>query len=143
GRRRGGRAMTRTRLTWGLAAVAVVLPLGFAVGLGRIEPHGPPPALHASPVSHFPPAGLTFDRRTLGPEPGYRPQITNVRIVDLDRDGRPDVLVCDGQRNRVIWYRQQADGSFEEIPIGGELNCPCGTAVVDLDGDGDLDVVVA
>jgi hypothetical protein len=130
------------RVTWALLAAALLIPLGLAVGLPRLPPRGGTPTLHASPVSHFPPSPLAFDRWTLGPEPGYRPQITHVKIVDLDGDGLLDVIACDGRRNRVLWYRQRPPGGWDEIPLGDELNCPVGATVVDLDGDGDLDVLV-
>ena len=135
------------RVSWptaALVAVAVLIPLGV-IGVFAFTPPplGKPPELHASPVSHFPPASLLFDAQPLGTSTGYRPLVTNVRIADLDADGRPDVLACDGRRNRVLWYRNKADGVWVEAPIGDELACPVGTAVVDLDKDGDLDVVVA
>src|SRR5262245_42006544 len=133
----------RRRLTRGLLALAILLPVAFGIALVLLPPCGAPPPIFASPVSHFPPSALRFDRQSLGVDTGFRPQITNVKIVDLDTDGRPDVLVCDGRRNRVFWYRQLEGNRWEEIPLGDELNCPACATPVDLDGDGDLDVVVA
>jgi hypothetical protein len=133
----------RSALTPVLAAAAVLLPVAGYFGLGRVLPADRRVPVPVSPVSHFPAAALRFDRQTLGPEPGFRPQITHVKIADLDRDGRPDVIVADGQRNRVFWYRQLPDGRWDEVPLGGELNCPGPFAVVDLDKDGDLDLVVS
>jgi hypothetical protein len=94
-------------------------------------------------VSHFPAANWIADRQTLGPEPGYRHSITCVRILDFDRDGREDVLVCDARLNRVFWYQQRAGGRWDEIALGDEVRAPGGLAVADVDADGDLDVVVA
>src|SRR5262245_13414136 len=133
----------RSRLTPCLVAVALLLPVALVVAMATLPPRGAPPQMHTSPVSHFPPSTLPLDRQALGPEDAYRPEITNVKVVDLDRDGRLDVLVCDGRRKRVLWYRQTADNRFEEIPLGDEVNCPACATPVDLDGDGDLDVVVA
>ena len=85
---------------------------------------GTPVPVILSEVTHFPPTALAFDQKTLGPEPGFRPRITNVRVVDLDKDGRDDVLVCDAAMNRVYWYRRLADGKWDEIPLGEEVNRP-------------------
>jgi hypothetical protein len=131
------------RLTLCLLVVAILLPLAAAAALPYLpRRHDAMPA-RPSPVSHFPPTTLTFEQKPLGPAPGFRPQITNVQIADLDRDGRMDVIVCDAQQNRVCWQRALADDRWEEIPLGAELNGPACAAPADLDGDGDLDLVVA
>ncbi|MGH9145685.1 MAG: FG-GAP repeat domain-containing protein, partial [Vicinamibacterales bacterium] len=72
-----------------------------------------------------------------------RPRIANVAIVDLDRDGLADVLVCDALRNRVTWIRQSPRGSYAEIPVGGDIAAPAHVEGIDFEGDGDLDLVVA
>ncbi|MCI0699966.1 MAG: VCBS repeat-containing protein [Planctomycetia bacterium] len=130
-----------SRLTWILLALAVLIPIGIASGL-RYLPASSVPVI-TSQVSHFPPADLAFDQRELGPTPGFRPRITHVRIVDLNKDAQPEVLVCDAQRNRVFLYRPLPNSAWEEIPLGDELNSPAAATPVDLDGDGDLDLVVA
>jgi hypothetical protein len=133
----------RSRLTPALAAAAVLVPVAFAVAWPYLPDRGAPVPVRASPVSHFPPASLALDRQTLGREPGHRPRVTGVQIVDLDRDGRNDVLVSDAVLNRVFWYRARAGGGWDEVPLGDEVNRPAGMTAVDLDGDGDTDVVVA
>ncbi len=79
----------------------------------------------------------------IGGVPADKPWISHVNIVDLDQDGRPDVLACDDKLLAVVWLRQVAPGTFEEIVIGPELLAPVHTEAVDIDGDGDLDVLVA
>jgi hypothetical protein len=74
--------------------------------------------------------------------PDDRPLVANVAIADLDRDGLADVLVADAAANRVTWLRQSAPGSFSEQPLA-EVSGPAHVAAVDLDGDRDLDIVVA
>ena len=71
-----------------------------------------------------------------------RPQIANVQIVDLDADGLPDVLVCDATRNRVSWIRQSPRGTFTEELLA-EVRAPAHVEAIDLDRDGNLDLVVA
>jgi hypothetical protein len=77
-----------------------------------------------------------------------------VTVVDLDRDGRPDIVT--GKRYLahdidpgayeplgLYWYRNEGDGRFIKHVIdfgsktGGGMQIP----VVDIDGDGDLDIV--
>src|SRR5262245_54999905 len=68
----------------------------------EILPEGPP--------SEF------FEPRAVG-DPilgSERPQITNVQVADLDRDGLPDILVCDASKNRVSWIRQSPKGAYVE-----------------------------
>jgi len=70
-----------------------------------------------------------------------RPRIANVAIADLDRDGLPDIVVCDALRDRVTWLRQSPKGTFTETTIAA-VAAPAHVQVIDFDRDGDLDVVV-
>ena len=47
------------------------------------------------------------------------PQISNLQVIDLDRDGLPDILVCDVIRGQVTWIRQSPEGTYTETPVGG------------------------
>ena len=71
------------------------------------------------------------------------PIIAHVTVGDLDLDGRNDVLACDINLGRVVWSRQQADGSFHEQVIGEPIAAPVHVEIEDIDDDGDLDVLVA
>ena len=63
-------------------------------------------------------------------------------IADLDGDGLPDVLVCDALRDRVSWIRQFPRGSYTETVVAS-VHAPAHVTAIDIDGDGDLDLVVA
>lgn len=87
-----------------------------------------------------------FRHEAIGPRPRFRPTITNVQVVDFDGDGGGDVLVCDAQKGAVFLYRRDegADGGpWTETLLGEGLLAPAHATVVDLDKDGDADVVVS
>ncbi len=88
------------------------------------------------------PPGLRFEAKPVGDAPATeRPTITDLRLVDLDGDGRPEVLVCDDGAGRVSRLRH-LDGGWREEPIF-DVRAPSRTAVFDYDGDGHLDLAVA
>lgn len=70
-----------------------------------------------------------------------RPKITNVKITDLDRNGKPDILICDDVSGRVSWIRIE-DGKWNEVYLA-DIVTPVKTTVFDFNGDGHLDIVVA
>lgn len=133
----------RSRLTIVLVAAVVLTPIALAWAIQSVEPIEVPLAAIKTDYMQFPATRWPFEPGRIGPEPRYRPRITNVQIVDLDKDGLPDVLACDAQRQRVFWYRQAPRGAWTEITISDELPAPCHAAVVDFNGDGRPDVVVA
>ena len=71
------------------------------------------------------------------------PIIAHVLLEDLDQDGMLDAIACDVDRHEVVWMRQNPDGSFTERVIGANIDAPVHAEVADMDGDGDLDVLVA
>src|SRR5437762_10786230 len=101
----------------------------------RARAHFVAPAVAPSPK-------VAFEKAFLG-DHTTATRIANVQILDFDGDGKNDILVCDSARNAVILYRQNPTGTFEERVLGAGLKCPAHATVVDLDKDGDLDVVVA
>jgi hypothetical protein len=77
--------------------------------------------------------------RTFEPGPDARaPQVQPVLVHDLDRDGRPDVILAGA--NRVFYNRGNFE--FEDGPL---LENPAGfltsAALGDLDGDGHVDLL--
>jgi hypothetical protein len=102
--------------------------------------------------------GLLILRRATKQAPWERDEIAlaprsgggkGVRVGDIDRDGRPDVVYsCEGadrDRSGVVWLSRQGEG-LDSTWKDHEISGPAGTKfdlvqLLDLDQDGDLDVV--
>ncbi|MBI2922098.1 MAG: VCBS repeat-containing protein [Planctomycetes bacterium] len=86
------------------------------------------------------PGAPAFARQAVGKRP-LEARVANVNVADLDGDGAPELLVCDGGANAVLRFRRTGEAWAEDVLA----ECPAAghTAVVDADRDGDLDVAVA
>ncbi len=76
---------------------------------------------------------------SLGPA-GARPYA--LAVHDVDRNGRPDVIVGYGDARPTIFFND-APGRFTPVAFGDTDGMAYGFAVADLDADGLLDIVVA
>ena len=85
---------------------------------------------------------LVFEKGEVGiPCTSDRPKITHVNVTDLDRDGNKDILICDDVAGRVSWIRIE-EGKWNEVYLA-DIVSPVRTSVLDFNGDGHLDIVVA
>ncbi len=81
----------------------------------------------------------------IGSPAGFEPAL--VVAGDLDLDGRPDAVIVDASQREVRFLRGAPDlrfesaGVFQLSAVGQET--PGGIRLVDLDGDGDLDLGLA
>jgi hypothetical protein len=82
---------------------------------------------------------------------GRVPHPCHVEPVDLDRDGRLDLLVADlgilkpddRLQGSVRWLRRLPRGGFQAVALATGLPRVADVQAADFDGDGDLDLVVA
>jgi hypothetical protein len=86
---------------------------------------------------------LRFQPEVLDPRTGT----IHVPVCDLNRDGRPDfVALVSNESESVDVFLNQGDGKFRRQVLWQAPDLTFGSSgieVVDLDGDGDLDVVYA
>ena len=71
---------------------------------------------------------------------------TSILAGDIDGDGDLDIIgASSGFSDKVTWWENQAGKDPEWIPhtVGGELNYATAVHAVDIDGDGDLDILEA
>ena len=114
--------------------------VGIALGGGcNREPEKTSAAPARAQTAHVP----RLRPEAIGARPAGTPWIAHITPVDLDRDGRLDVLACEAQANQVLWLRQKEDGSFEEKIIARGMKAPVHAEAVDFSGTGHLDVLVA
>ena len=72
-----------------------------------------------------------------------QPNVVSVATADLDGDGYRDVVVSSNNPEKVVWYRNNGDGTFgtTQYVISTFSGVSVGNvAVGDLDGDGRVDV---
>ncbi|MCA9119709.1 MAG: VCBS repeat-containing protein [Planctomycetaceae bacterium] len=133
-----------SRVTLSLLLLATVLPIGIYRGFS-LEQSPTIPVLGLPFRQDFPESQRRFAKGRIGPAPRYPGIITHVQVLDFNRDGRSDVIVCDAQRGRVLWYSQSEQDQWEEVVLNRDrlLAAPARATIVDLDGDGDRDVLVA
>ncbi len=127
------------------------LALGCALAAGLLGLTGcnkPPPArLKATgPAKHSGPQDATglLTGTELGTFGELPPWIAHVKVIDLDQDGLDDIVFCEAQDNEVRWIRQTAPGQFApEALLAGDLSGPVHVEGADMDGDGDIDLIVS
>ncbi len=126
-----------------LAAAAIAVIAAGAWWMIRPGPAGDTVADSASTSVPASTTAARFTARSIGDgiRGEERPQIAHVAVADLDRDGLPDVIVCDATRNQVTWIRQAPRGSYTETLIA-HVPAPAHVEAIDFDGDADLDLVV-
>jgi hypothetical protein len=127
-------------IRWRVATAALV---GLLAGCSPTERPAPPDSRGSILPKGLPSTFLVRQPIGAALAPRERPQIAHVNVADLDVDGLADVIACDVLKNQVVWIRQSPRGTFTETPIGGTIDAPAHAEPVDIDRDGDLDVLVA
>lgn len=124
------------------SAILIVLLIGWLGGSRWREWFVARSTDNSGSIEIGPPLKL-FSPQPIGKDSSTPPRISYVQVVDLDRDGLMDILVCDCVDNTVSWIRQTNQGEFQERVLADNLVAPARVECVDYEGDGDLDIFVA
>ena len=100
---------------------------------------------HLAPDPAPTPSSTSFEPFVLGnpkgPDRHRLPVVGHVQIVDLDRDGLPDVLVSDTGQSKVTWIHRVGP-EWREEPLAA-LPYPTHTQLIPGSRSGSWDIVVA
>jgi hypothetical protein len=64
-----------------------------------------------------------------------------MHVLDVNGDGRRDVVTSMGHDYGVCWFEQRADGTWQQRVIDNTWSQAHASTLVDLNGDGQLDLV--
>ncbi len=96
-------------------------------------------------ASRYEASPLLFHSQPLGAKAEYLPRITNVQILDWNNDDASEILVSDAEHNTILSFGRDSSGRWleTELVARDRFSDPARTTVVDIDQDGDADMVVA
>lgn len=102
----------------------------------------PMPAIPGAPSSPAPGAPTEAASRPTAP-PARPPEYAFMYVVDVNKDGRADILTTMAHSYGVLWFEQLADGGWRHRIIDSTWANAHSSALSDVNGDGQPDLVAA
>ena len=145
-----GAAANRDHAAWKEHAIGAVGREAMFADIGDVNGDGlPDVAVAAKPADillYLRNADGTWQEQTLTLDGTNLGDAKAVKIADLNGDALPDlVFTCEnakGEREGIVWLEQQRGGAWKQHTLGGPEGLKYDLMqTLDLDGDGDLDVI--
>jgi hypothetical protein len=98
------------------------------------------------PTSPAPPGAVSAPQAapSSAPQPPARPaEYAFMYVIDINKDGRSDVLTSMAHSYGVLWFEQTSDGQWTRRMIDNTWANAHSSAMADLNGDGQLDLIAA
>lgn len=126
----------------------ILLALTFVIPLTGWLVYDYVPAVKNAPEAldvaiNYPWSPGKFQKRAVGDVFNGHPRICHVQITRLQPDGPVGTLICDAGSNTVSFCHSEDSQKWHETVLLQDVIAPAHATVVDIDSDGDLDILVA
>ncbi len=125
-----------------LVALLAVIPLVTWLVLPQLHSLRSTPEVYSGGKT-YPASPIKFSRVQVGPEFGGYPVITNIQIFNFDGEGTNEIIACDASNNSISLFSLLPDKTWKEQVIISDVAVPGHTTPVDIDQDGDIDIIVS
>ncbi len=119
-----------------LHSPVLLLGLGLLASGCADQPDGHHPTSETPITASIAVGGLNFDRVVIDQNSPFDPWMKNIGRIDTD--ALPDLIVS-GANGPLVWYQAP---NWTKRTISSNVSSESGSDVGDIDGDGDVDVVV-
>ena len=90
-----------------------------------------------------PPAAATAPGQLSAPSPSRAPEYAFMHVLDVNKDGRNDVLTTMAHSYGVLWFEQLAEGGWTRRMVDSTWANAHSSALADLNDDGQPDLIAA